>query len=69
MQDILMMMAYAAWILTAVLGIVWINRSRAKKRLRAALDAYAEKQIAQARLWKVKVGQQASRWTATAGNG
>jgi hypothetical protein len=69
MQNVLMMMAYTAWILTAVLGIVWINWSRAKKRLRAALDAYAEKQIAQARLWKVTVGRPASRWTAAASNG
>jgi len=35
--------------LTAVLGAVWLYRVRAARRLFAALDAYAEKEVARAR--------------------
>lgn len=39
--------------LTAVLGIAWQLRARAARRLQAAMDAFAERQIAWARQRKV----------------
>jgi hypothetical protein len=33
---------------TAALGVVWLSRIRAARRLFAALDAYAEKEVARA---------------------
>jgi hypothetical protein len=35
----------AALVLTALLGIGWLSRVRASRRLNAALDAYAEREI------------------------
>jgi hypothetical protein len=33
------------FVLTAVLGIVWLSRARAARRFNAAVDAYAEREI------------------------
>ena len=35
----------AAFIFTAILGISWLSRVRAARRLHAALDAYAEREL------------------------
>ncbi|SRR6266536_81229 len=43
------LLAAAALALTAVLGVVWQSRARAARRWEAALDAYAEREIARAR--------------------
>jgi hypothetical protein len=36
----------AALAAAAILGVVWLSRARAARRLNAALDAYAEREIA-----------------------
>jgi hypothetical protein len=36
------------------LGAVWLSRARAARRRNAALDAYAEREIAWARRWKAR---------------
>jgi hypothetical protein len=41
-------LALGALALTAVLAVLWGFRARAKRRLRAVLDAYAEGEIARA---------------------
>ncbi len=43
------MVAAAVLILAAVFGILWQSRARAARRLRAALDAFAEREMARAR--------------------
>jgi hypothetical protein len=39
------LMGAAALIVTVVLGIGWLSRARSARRLLAALDAYAEREI------------------------
>jgi hypothetical protein len=41
-------LAAAVLALAVVLGIVWRFRGRAARRLRAVLDAYAEREVARA---------------------
>jgi hypothetical protein len=43
------LVAAAVLAVTAVLGVVWLWRARAVRRLNAALDAYAAREIARAR--------------------
>jgi hypothetical protein len=38
-------------VLTTILGMVWIARARAARRFYAAVDAYAEREIARERRW------------------
>ncbi len=54
------LLAAAALALTAVLGFVWQSRARAARRWNAALDAYAEREIARARSRKAEEGQKLS---------
>jgi hypothetical protein len=46
------LMASLVLALAAGLGLVWVRRTRAARRLQAALDAYAEREIA--RYWDGK---------------
>jgi hypothetical protein len=44
-DGVAVLLGAAALVLTAILGIVWLSRARAARRLNAALDAYAEREI------------------------
>jgi hypothetical protein len=39
------------FVLTAIVGFVWFSRARAVRRFNAAVDAYAEREIARQRRW------------------
>jgi hypothetical protein len=64
-------LAAAGLAFTAVLGLVWLSRTRAVRRLRAAADAFAEREIARERRRKAAAalpplrarGGNAPRWT------
>jgi hypothetical protein len=45
-------LAAAAFVLTAGLGVVWHGQARAARRFNAVLDAYAGQEIVRARRWK-----------------
>jgi len=48
-RGLLTFLVAATLALMAVLGVVWQSRDRAARRWNAALDAYAEREIARAR--------------------
>jgi hypothetical protein len=45
MLETVLLVGAAALVWTAILGIVWFSRARAARRVNAALDAYAEREI------------------------
>jgi hypothetical protein len=50
--------------LAAILGSVWLFRARGRRRLRAAVDAYAEREIARTRSGKTPQRvRRSSPWT------
>jgi hypothetical protein len=51
----------AASALTAVFGIIWLSRAHAARRLKTALDVYADQEIARARHWKKMARAQRSK--------
>jgi hypothetical protein len=49
-----MMMQLLFLALPAMIGVYWLFRVRAAGRLRAAVDAYAEREIAQQAHWRAR---------------
>jgi hypothetical protein len=49
MDNMTTLLGSAVLAVTVLLGIVWQLRARARRRLNAALDAHANREIAQAR--------------------
>jgi hypothetical protein len=55
--------------LAAILGSAWLFRARARRRLRAAVDAYAEREIARTRVRKTPQRLRTPPpWSARLGN-
>jgi hypothetical protein len=51
MLETILGVAAAVFVLTAILGIVWLSRARAARRFNAAMEAYAEREIDRQRRW------------------
>ena len=54
METPLTLLASAVPTLTASLGFFWLARVRAARRLRAAADAYAQREIAREAYWRAR---------------
>jgi hypothetical protein len=45
MHGVAMFLGAAAFVVTAMLGTVWLSRARASRRFNTAVNAYAEREI------------------------
>jgi hypothetical protein len=59
METQLVLPAFAVLALAAVVGIFWLVRVRSARRIRAAADAHAEREIAREARWRARKAEYA----------